>query len=503
MINRRIVYRISRWTTAIFFAASVASLGSASPASASASPELWFKQVGTDSSKRPASEPSGSLVREGTFNHLASASAALETLTVTCSTGTNPHWNAPFDPTEVIVDSTNNKLYWHNSFEPAVVMSNLDGSSCERIVQDNYYTAAGIALDSSATYLYTIYYNVIRKVDIAGKSNVDLTITGDSFTAGNGLRDLVIDGNFLYATTNTSATNSGRIVKVNLTTLVATNLITGQPKGMEQIALDTANNKIYWANKVAKTLSSANLSDGTNIQTIRTSSKEIRSVAIDTSNSKLYIGEMGAGAGVVVQTDLDGTNVVSTGYVTTTYLTISNTNSGSGGSGGSGGGTSSSSDSDAARKENERKRQEAIRNAQVEILRKVKSHIEVLKEDLKAADALIEGTSFVASVNIELAKLDSQTADFSKIDRVIKKYRLYDQIAGNNQEIVSARQLVEYGVINSDVPMKTLATWQLMKRPIEDRDSVEEINAYFAKSTAEYLARKEHLASTIAKIHSR
>ncbi len=160
-------------------------------------------------------------------------------------------------------------------------------------------------------------------------------------------------------------------------------------------------------------------------------------------------------------------------------------------------------DNKAKQDELERKRREAVEAARREIVRKVIAHIDVLKEDLRAAEALIEGSSFIAAANADFSKLETSTASYPKIGRVIKKYQLFDQISGNSPALVSARELVEYGVILRDTPMKTLTTWQLMKLPIEDRDTVEEINAYFAKSAAAYVARQERLASIIAKIHSR
>lgn len=477
------------------------------PAQATTDSILWFKQVGTDSSVRPASEPSGSLVREGTFNKLGAASTTLETQTITCSTGTNPHWNAPFDPYEVAVDTTNNKIYWHNSFEPAIVMSNLDGTGCERIIQDDYYTAAGIALDVTNQMLYSIYVNTIRKNDIAAKSRTTLTITGDSFTAADRPEDLVLDGSTLYVSTNTSSAGSGRIVKINLNTLVATNLITGRDKGMEQIALDTANNKIYWANRITKTLNSATLSDGSNIQTLRTSSKEIWSVAIDAANSKLYIGEIGAGAAAIVKTDLDGTNAVSTGFVTVTFLTIAGTGSG-GGSGGSGGSSSGSSSSssqdDAARKEADRLRHVAIMNARKEIVRKVSAHIDVLSTDLAAAEAAPLTTPRLTLANSRLSEIDTSTPiTYARIEAVINKYKIYDQIAGNINEPLYARQLVDYAIIDKQNTLKSLTLSQLMDLPAESRDSIEEINQFFADAIAQQKIRKAHLDAVLERSRTR
>ena len=503
------VNRISKVLLSLLLASSLVAIEGSSQASATPITKLWFKQVGTDYSVRPSSEPSGSLVREGTFNSIALTGTTLETLTVTCSTGLYPHWNAPFDPYEVIVDSTNNKLYWHNGFEPAVVMSDLDGGNCERIVQDNYYTAAGIALDSTSQYLYTIYNNEIRKVDIAGKTNSTLTITGDSFTAGNYLQDLVIEGNTMYVSTFTSSSNSGRIVKVDLTTLVATNLITGRGNGVTQIAVDSSNNKIYWANMVSKTLSSANLTDGSNIQVIRNSAHQIYSVAFDSSNSKLYVGEIGTGAAPIFQIDPDGSNPVSMGVVAVGFLTVAGAQSGGSNQNQQNQQSQQSSgqtdaEKKAALQEAERKRQEKIRNAQLEILRKVRAHIDVVKSDLAAAETALLGEPLLVKANSDFLLFDTATTiDFPKVSLVLEKYAVYERISGNIPGLTYAQDLVKYGLIKKETPLKSLITRDLIALPAEARDTYEEINAYLAKAIEDQHARKERLATIIAKIHSR
>lgn len=491
--------QIARSIVTVMLLSLITSTAVTTSAVATTGSKIWFKSKGTNGSVRPASEPSGSLVREGTFNSLEVGATSIETLTVTCSTGTNPHWNAPYDPTEVIIDSTNGKMYWHNSFEPGIVKSNLDGTSCERIVQDDYYKARGIALDSAGQYLYVIYINTIRKVDIAGNSESALTITGDSFTASDRLEDIVIDGSTMYVSTNTSSANSGRIVKININTLVATNLITAAPNGIKQVALDTSNSKIYWANATAKTLSSATLSDGSNIQTLRSSAKAIAAVAVDTANSKLYIGEIDTGAGAVVKTDLDGSNAVSTGVVTGTYLTVVPGSAGGGGGTGGGG----SSDSDADRKEAERKRQAEIDNCRISLKSALAGNQKVEAGTFAKCGYRPLTTPSEATVVSKLLVLsvESRTSDFV-LNNLVTKIGTYEDLQGSSARLVTGLQLAQTGIIPAGTLYKTVITLRLINLEPTARDSIEEIDAFISGEAKKMQARKEHLAAIIAKINA-
>jgi hypothetical protein len=165
---------------------------------------------------------------------------------------------------------------------------------------------------------------------------------------------------------------------------------------------------------------------------------------------------------------------------------------------------SSNTEDDSARRENERKRREAILNAQQEIVRKVRAHIEVLKTDLLAAESALIGEPLLEKANVELFTLDTATAiDFPRINFVIQKFGIYDQIAGNLTGTVYPRNLVIYGLLPIDTPMKSLITRNLMALSVDERNTVEKINAFIVKARADQVSRKERLAATIARIYSR
>ena len=76
---------------------------------------------------------------------------------------------------------------------------------------------------------------------------------------------------------------------------------------------------------------------------------------------------------------------------------------------------------------------------------------------------------------------------------------MIERITGASSGEVFGRDLIRYGVIDQATPMKQLATYRLLKLPLSQRDTVDEISAYFAKSSKDFLARKSHLAQLIAK----
>lgn len=83
------------------------------------------------------------------------------------------------------------------------------------------------------------------------------------------------------------------------------------------------------------------------------------------------------------------------------------------------------------------------------------------------------------------------------------KYAMYERMTGISAGEVIGRDLVQYGVISADTPMKQLTSYRLMKQPLTVRNSIEKVDAFFKESSAKFVARKEHLAEIIAKINNR
>lgn len=165
--------------------------------------------------------------------------------------------------------------------------------------------------------------------------------------------------------------------------------------------------------------------------------------------------------------------------------------------------TSNSTD-DAARSERERKRQAAINQAQSEILRKVLAHIEVLREDLAAAEVTLFREPLLVKANEDFLALDTSTAiDYQRVNFVISKYGIYEQILGDTPGVIYPRILVKFGLLREEAPMKTLITRNLANLPLEQRDTLGEVDAFIASESKRFLDRKNHLAATILRIQSR
>jgi hypothetical protein len=227
-------------------------------------------------------------------------------ININCASGVNPVWQAPWNGVgKIVVDEINGKIYWENSFEPGVGRSNLDGTGCELVANGGYYGKRTIALDETATYLYSIQNSTIRRITLSDGTVTNLTFTGHGITLAN-LGDMVVASGKLYVAVS-NVGSAGHIMEVTLDTSSSTQtarlLITSQPTGMSGVDVDTVNNKIYWATGSA--VKRANL-DGTSIETVYTGS--VSMVQVLPTENKILMGVPGSNMFV---TDLSGGNVTS------------------------------------------------------------------------------------------------------------------------------------------------------------------------------------------------
>ena len=176
-------------------------------------------------------------------------------------------------------------------------------------------------------------------------------------------------------------------------------------------------------------------------------------------------------------------------------------------------GTSDAEDKAAA--EAERKRREAAHAAAVKAARDrlnlllTTNQTVTLKDmndaetPLKSVDSLLRAYKELISIKYTLTKpLTAEEAYALKFNKFMK-YAMYERLTGLSSDPVFGRDLAAYGVISSDAPMKQLTTYQLLKQPLASRNSIELVDKFFAEARSKFTARKEHLATTIAKIHSR
>ena len=175
---------------------------------------------------------------------------------------------------------------------------------------------------------------------------------------------------------------------------------------------------------------------------------------------------------------------------------------------------STQADRDAAAKA-ERDRIEAERRAAIVAAReKIKSaldaNVALTAEDLAKADAPIKSVDSLLLAYKELllikAKLtkplSSEELSALKFNKIMK-YAMYERMTGISAGGVIGRDLVTYGVISTDTPMKQLTTYQLMKQSPADRNSIEKVDKFFKAASERHIARKARLAAVIAREQSR
>lgn len=174
--------------------------------------------------------------------------------------------------------------------------------------------------------------------------------------------------------------------------------------------------------------------------------------------------------------------------------------------------TGTSDAEERARAEAERKRSEAVRAAAVKIARERLNLLLVTNQSIstkdlldaeapiKSVDSLYLAYKELLSIKYALTKpLSDNEAYAMKFDKFMK-YAMYERMTGISSGEVFGRDLVKYGVIAADAPMKQLMTYQLMKQPLTARDSIAKVNDFFKRSSESFAARREHLATIIAKI---
>lgn len=166
----------------------------------------------------------------------------------------------------------------------------------------------------------------------------------------------------------------------------------------------------------------------------------------------------------------------------------------------------SNTDSDAAKRQREAERLAAVKAAREKLNAALVANTPITLKDLSDAEAPLKSVdSLLAAYQELIAFRRSFTTPLSpegvaqKKFNTIMKYAMIERITGISTGAVYGRDLVKFGLIDESTPMKQLSTYQLLKLPVSQRDTVEEISTYFAKSSKDFLARKNHLARLIAK----
>ncbi|MGB3410535.1 MAG: hypothetical protein WBA45_05010 [Microthrixaceae bacterium] len=228
-------------------------------------------------------------------------------------------WLAPNQGViKTAIDSTNGKIYWENDFEPAIARSDLDGSNCEMVANGGYYGKVSIAIDGAGKHLYSVQHSTLRRVDTETGTVTNLTFTGLGSFVPTSFTDITVSGDTLYASLN-NVGSQGHIMAVTLdsasTALEASLLVSGPP-GATSVAVDSVNDKIYWA--TGSSVKRADVSDGTNVETIATGAYSF-AVPSPTLDSLVMGNRSGA---LMVTADLDGQNAETTTMTSAVIPTI-------------------------------------------------------------------------------------------------------------------------------------------------------------------------------------
>jgi hypothetical protein len=240
---------------------------------------------------------------------------------INCASGTNPHWQAPWNGVnKILVDEINGKLYWENGSEPGIGRANLDGTGCELVGNGGYYGKGNITLDSTATYMYSVQNNAVRRVTLSDGTVTPLTFTGTGISV-TGLEDMVVHNGKLYVAISNSG-SAGHIMEATIDTAATAQnaqlIVTGQPVGILGLDIDEVNNKIYWGTSSA--LKRSNL-DGTSIETVYTGA--VNFVQVLPTENKILVGSPGNNMQIM---DLNGGNVTSLNVKASGFVTAVLTN---------------------------------------------------------------------------------------------------------------------------------------------------------------------------------
>lgn len=173
--------------------------------------------------------------------------------------------------TALTVDVTNRRLLWSDFNGRRVMRAELDGSHPAEVI-GGIDSPSGLSVDASNGKVYLITYNNTQLL----RFNLDGTQleTLASNLGGQGT-SLVVDssGRKLYF-----ATREKNIYVANMNGTSITPLVTNQTT-VFGIAIDATGGRLYWSDWLGQAVRSANLFDGSDIQTVNSGSSRMMGLA--------------------------------------------------------------------------------------------------------------------------------------------------------------------------------------------------------------------------------
>jgi hypothetical protein len=147
-----------------------------------------------------------------------------------------------------------------------------------------------------------------------------------------------------------------------------------------------------------------------------------------------------------------------------------------------------------------------IKNARIKLQQILETKAPVTEQNLIDADVPLKNPkSMIAAYNelLNFQKLQISplpTLERSqKISSVIMKYVTIEEITGDNPQIVSARDLVTYGLLDAGTPQKTRIVSSLEAQPLASRDTIEKVDIYIAAEVKVENDRRARIAQRLTR----
>lgn len=216
-------------------------------------------------------------------------------------------------PTAIVVDPTNEKLYWADKHYGHIRQSELDGTN-ENIIITGLDSPYDLAINVAGGHIYWTDNSAgkIQRANLDGSNVVDILV---GLNNPKGI-DLELIFNKIYWTEDDI--NNNNIKRSNLDGSFVQPLVSGLVDPID-IALNFGNGSMYWLDSGSQKIQRSSFG-GNNITDVVTNLPAIpTSLTVDKTNNKLIWYEPSA----LKQSELDGTNITTiTSNVAVTNLSV-------------------------------------------------------------------------------------------------------------------------------------------------------------------------------------
>jgi hypothetical protein len=208
----------------------------------------------------------------------------------------------------VKLDVANSHVYFSDHSDQKIRRMDFDGSNQTLILSTATsgvsHVRQGFDLDLTNSHIYFAQDDGIYRSDLDGSN-----VTSVYKLTNIGINALAIDvaNQAIFYNDNETET----IRSVGFDGFGDTSLFTNQ-KFIEDIEIDLANGKLYWANTENDVVQRGD-TDGTDLETLVSSTEvgNVRGVGLDLANGKVYWSDSDGSPGTISYRNLDGTGTIS------------------------------------------------------------------------------------------------------------------------------------------------------------------------------------------------